>query len=344
MVHLFRKRDGQEGPPLEGGDGSLLASHILTKFLKRLRAMPRPYLLDLGRLSGANIEFFAQAGCKVQVEDLLFLAEPGESATEVTAVHEAGDPARGATGQGDPPGSQGAAPVLEAAPATGIAPAPGAAIGPAPSHAANDPAGRTPAGPGQRPSRRIVLPQRTFPKTSLIRRDVPEAVRSGVSRGSTGSLAPAGAGRGPAWRCGLPVNFAYGDETFDAVVAWDIFNYYDPESVLAVAAETRRVLKPGGLILSYFHARRREEPHVPPRYHILDEKRVSCGAGLGRELPRQVYQNRDIEKMFLGLRIVELYFLKNSIREILMEKKTISPSLAKPLVRAAEPKPRFTIE
>ncbi len=111
-----------------------------------------------------------------------------------------------------------------------------------------------------------------------------------------------------------------------------------------LAAEARRILKPGGLLLGYFHARRPEGPETPRRYRVLDEGRVACDLQPGASLQRHVYQNRDIEKMFLGLSIVELYFLKNATRELLMEKKTARAPAGRALVRPAAPKPRFTIE
>ena len=136
----------------------------------------------------------------------------------------------------------------------------------------------------------------------------------------------------------------YQGETFDALVAWDIFNYYDPGAMTLLAAEARRILKPGGLLLGYFHARRPEGPETPRRYRILDEGRVACDRQPGPPLRRHVYQNRDIEKMFMGLSIVELYFLKNATRELLMEKKTGRPPVTRALVRQATPRPKFTIE
>src|SRR4029453_1666562 len=76
MLNLFGRNGNQEGAPGERLKGSVIVSHILVKFLKRLKHMERPRLLDLGRVSGSNIEFFARAGCKVQVEDLLLSCDP----------------------------------------------------------------------------------------------------------------------------------------------------------------------------------------------------------------------------------------------------------------------------
>ncbi len=83
MLNLFRRRDEGRGSRSEGTPGPSLSSHILAKFLKRLRTMQRAHLLDLGRVSGPNIEFFAQAGCRVRVEDIL---DPGGSAVETEAT------------------------------------------------------------------------------------------------------------------------------------------------------------------------------------------------------------------------------------------------------------------
>lgn len=327
MLNMFRRREVGGGTPPEGPPGSSLVSHVLAKFLKRLRAMERPHLLDLGRLSGANIEFFAQAGCKVQVEDLLHASEPGR---DDGAGSEAPSPDASA-------GSETVSavePLSEAAPIMRTT-ATGARVGVAVPGPAT-PAGQT--GSGGRPTRRIILPPRTF-RTAATREA--RGGRGGLEPGSAGSSTRRDVGVG-AGRCGLPTTFPYPDESFDAVVAWDIFNYYDPASARQVAGETRRILKPGGLLLAYFHARRLETADSPGRYRILDDRRVACDPPSSRLFTRHLYQNRDIEKMFAGLRIFELYFLKTSMREMLLEKRTASTSTPKAAPPA--PKLRFTIE
>jgi hypothetical protein len=333
MLHLFRKNGMREGPPLERGGGPIIVSHILTKFLKRLGHLDRPRVLDLGRLSGSNIEFFAQRGCRVQVEDLLLgLQNAGETGDQPpsTPGSRPGEPAAG-----DDRETEGGivvasdTTVATSSPVSARSRATQAPIPPAPATATAAPGVR----PGARPTRRIVLPPRTFAsKAAHPIQTTQEGRRPGASAASA------------ALNALLPTTFSYADETFDALVAWDIFNYYDPGRMTLLAAEARRVLKPGGLLLGYFQARRSEGPETPGRYRILDEGRVACDGQPGPHLRRHVYQNRDIEKMFLGLSIIELYFLKNATREILMEKKTARPPIARSPVRPAAPKPRFTIE
>ena len=350
MLHLFRKSLSRDGSPIEGSEEPVVVSHILPKFLKRLRPMEKPHILDLGRLCGANIEFFAQHGCKVQVEDLLLAVESNEPEQAGAATPHAGGlddaPAGGgihhatdggastsgpaAPGRIVPPGTLPLTlPGTASRTTADLSPAIGATAG---GMSASAPAG-LPARPGARPTRRIVLPPRTFTSGLAAQAAARESARR-----------PGGPQAPPTRNALLPTKFEYPDEAFDAIVAWDIVNFYEPAAMRLLAAEARRILRPGGLLFGYFNARRPDGPETPRRFKILDAGRVARDGQPGPPLSRHVYQNRDIEKMFSGLTIVELYFLKNSTRELLMEKKATRADGNRSLVRPAVPKSRFTLE
>lgn len=355
MLHLFRKSMSRDGSPVDGSDDPIVVSHILPKFLKRLRPIEKPRLLDLGRLCGANIEFFAERGFKVQVEDLLLAVESegadaggtaapspqGGAADDAPAgggiVHAtdggAAAPARSVPGRILPPGTLPPAVTAPEPTADSVSSVPVTSDGAAARGAMSAGAAGFPARQGARPTRRIVLPPRTF--TSGL---AAQAAARESARRTGGPLGP------PTRNAALPTKFDYPDETFDAIVAWDIFNYYEAGTMRQMAAEARRILRPGGLLLGYFHARRPQGPDTPRRYRILDEGRVARDGQPGPPLSRHVYQNRDLEKMFAGLTIVELYFLKNSTRELMMEKKATRADGSRTLVRPAVPKARFTLE
>ena len=321
MLHLIGRQKQSRAGVDDGPPDHVLRSHIFPRFLRRLRAIDHPYLLDLGPLSGANIEFFARLGCRVQVEDVV--------ATLESAGPGGGPPA-------ESPREAAPAPRPEAGPAGGRPPAAGSqSARDVRPPAATAVAPRAARGDGPRPRRHIVLPPRTFPRPGAAAPGAaaalaagPRAVRTGVDPG----------------RPILPTVFDHPDETFDAVVAWDVFNYYDAVSARQVAAEARRILKPGGLILTLFHARTASGPERPHRYRILEETRIACREVACDPLARHLFQNRDIEKMFTGLKIIELYFLKSAVREILMQKKPVAPDAPAPPVPPSAPKPRFTLE
>jgi hypothetical protein len=308
MLDLLRRPFAKvPGGPDEPGD-SASHSHVFPRFLKRLAGCSRPALLDLGRLSGANIEIFARLGCRVQVEDLMTAMEEATpeplAATPLPAVAET------------------AAPKAAAPPST-------------PSPVRTSPNGRPPAGttpPGThdvppvatrvKPARHIVLPPRTL----------------------GGRLQPAAEPKPvlPS-RTPLATSFGYADGAFDAIAGWDLFNFYDPESARRFFAETVRVLKPGGLVFATFHARRPDAPEGPLRHRIVDESHIVTEPCAARPLHRYLYQNREIERLFMGLKIVELYFLKHGVREMLLEKRAAGAVVTVP---AATPRPggRFRIE
>lgn len=61
-----RRKDDQNG-----GDGLVLPTIILERFLAGLSGRTQPVLLDLGPVVGTNVTFFGEeVGCKILVEDL----------------------------------------------------------------------------------------------------------------------------------------------------------------------------------------------------------------------------------------------------------------------------------
>jgi hypothetical protein len=317
MLDLLRRpRTKPPGGPDDPGEGAS-HSHVFPRFLKRLAARDRPALLDLGRLSGANIEAFARLGCRVQVEDLMTTME--ETTPEPAAATAL--PAVGET------------PAAAAAPRPGAA-APAARVAGAGGSSRNGhqnqarPAASTPGihdappvATRLKPSRHIVLPPRL-----------------------PGRLHPAPEAKTAiAARTPLATSFGHADGTFDAIVGWDLYNYYDPESARLVATETVRILKTGGLVFATFHARRPATPEGPLRHKIVDETHILAEPCASRPLQRYLYQNREIERLFMGLKIVELYFLKHGVREMLLEKRAAGAVVTVP---AATPRTggRFRIE
>jgi len=244
-----------------------------------------------------------------------------------------------ATGDGAPAGAA-TAPATSTAPAATDATTEGAGPDAAPGGTtpggaiarpgAGAPAAATAAGselpPGKRPTRHIVLPPRHVGRTTA-------APGAGGSARLTARPDPTP----------LSAGFSYADGSFDAILGWDLLNYYDPQSARRLAGEIGRILRPGGLVYGWLHSRSAQGPDGPRRFRILDEARLVEEPFAGRPMTRHLFQNRDIEKMFANLRIAEMYFLKSGIREMLLEKRAPG-SAPPPATPAARPRPRFRIE
>jgi hypothetical protein len=118
----------------------------------------------------------------------------------------------------------------------------------------------------------------------------------------------------------LKGRFPQGEGSVDGVLCWDLIDYLDKASAQALATELTRVLRPDGALLAFFGATpERVEPKYT-KYIIVDEvtlKHRSYPAARGRQM---TLLNRDIIRLFGGLRVSDSFLLKTNIREILFRK------------------------
>jgi hypothetical protein len=117
----------------------------------------------------------------------------------------------------------------------------------------------------------------------------------------------------------LQTRFLQADGTVDGILCWDLIDYLDRASAQALAAQLTRVLRPEGALLGFFgNAQPRDTRYT--KYIIVDEvnlKHRSYQAARGRQA---VLLNRDIIRLFAGLRVSDSFLLQNNLREILFRK------------------------
>ena len=140
---------------------------------------------------------------------------------------------------------------------------------------------------------------------------------------------------GTDWKGSSTKRLEYPDTSFDAVIAWDLFDFMPPAEAKPFAHDLLRVMKPGGIVLAYFTSREteRREPHR--RYRIQSQEKVEwITVGAARTL-RHVYKNRELEQMFDGFKTHTAFVLMNGTREMLLEKRlpAATPTIT-PLVTA----------
>jgi SAM-dependent methyltransferase len=117
----------------------------------------------------------------------------------------------------------------------------------------------------------------------------------------------------------LKKRFPQADGTFDGILCWDVFDYLDRAAAAALAEELTRVLKPDGALLGFFGTAQPQDVRYT-KYIVVDEvnlKYRSYAAARGRQA---AILNRDIIRLFSGLRVSDSFLLKNNLREILFRK------------------------
>jgi hypothetical protein len=123
----------------------------------------------------------------------------------------------------------------------------------------------------------------------------------------------------------LKKRFSQETASVDGILCWDLIDYMDKPAAQQLANELTRLLRPDGALLAFFG-------NTPPRetrytkFVIVDEDNLkyrSYEAARGRQ---PILLNRDISRLFSGLRVADSYLLKNNLREMLFRKPAYLPT------------------
>ena len=120
----------------------------------------------------------------------------------------------------------------------------------------------------------------------------------------------------------LKKRFPQPDGAFDGILCWDLIDYMDRPAATELATHLTRVLRPEGALLGFFATTASPDMRYT-KYIIVDEvnlKHRSYAAARGRQTS---LLNRDIIRMFPGLRVADSFLLQNNLREILFRKPAV---------------------
>lgn len=115
----------------------------------------------------------------------------------------------------------------------------------------------------------------------------------------------------------LADNLAFDHPMFDAVLFWDIADYLPEAAVKPVVDRMAQIMKPGGVLLAFFHTKD-AGPEVPyHRYHIAGKDTLEYQPGSRFRLQR-VFNNRHIENLFKEFSSLKFFLARDYMREVLV--------------------------
>lgn len=194
-------------PGVPGGEDATATSTVFPKFLTAVARLERPVLLDLGPVTGTNIEFFGgRLACKVHIEDLF--------------------------------------------------------------------------------------------------REIESAARSN----SRASL-----------QAGLLKRLGHGPESVDGILCWDVFDYLDRPTGLALAGHLQTLLRRGGALYGFFGTTAIDLRSYT-RYIVDKENKFRLRPYPATHTKRSVLVTRDINNMFDRLVLADSVLLKSGTRETLFRR------------------------
>ena len=134
----------------------------------------------------------------------------------------------------------------------------------------------------------------------------------------------------------LSENLVYPASHFDVVLCWNLCDYLDESLVRPVMGRLWSVLKPGGMLLAFFHTKDAGPDSPCFRFHILDKDTLEMTRiVLKREARRgptgaihtaitegfrlqRVFNNRHIETLFRDFASIKFFLARDNVREVLV--------------------------
>jgi len=117
----------------------------------------------------------------------------------------------------------------------------------------------------------------------------------------------------------LKKRFPQESGSVDGILAWDVIDYMNKPAAAEIASQLTRLLRPEGALLGFFGTAQPRDQHYT-KFIIVDEQNLkyrSYPASQGRQA---ILLNRDIIRLFAGLRVSDSFLLQNNLREILFRK------------------------
>jgi hypothetical protein len=109
----------------------------------------------------------------------------------------------------------------------------------------------------------------------------------------------------------------YADDTFDAVLLWDILDYLDGDLLAKLTTRITSLVRDGGVVFAIFHARK---PTIFHRYRVLDAQNLELIPASCPFQPQRVFQNREISNLFSRYRTSKMFVGRDQLREGLFVK------------------------
>lgn len=117
----------------------------------------------------------------------------------------------------------------------------------------------------------------------------------------------------------LRQNFDYPAGTFDGVLLWDSLQFMSPALLNAVIERLYFVMKPKSYLLAFFTANEKLTAVPSYDFRIADNKTIVL-TDRGPRPTGQVFNNRNLERVFAKFESVKFFLTRESLREVIVRR------------------------
>lgn len=109
------------------------------------------------------------------------------------------------------------------------------------------------------------------------------------------------------------------DDSFDGILVWDALQFLAPPLLNQVVAQFLRLMRPKGVMLTFFSSSEKTASLPIYTYRIVDKKTLTLTPRAG-EQRIQYYNNRFLEKLFEDAASLKFFLTRDHLREVLVRK------------------------
>lgn len=117
----------------------------------------------------------------------------------------------------------------------------------------------------------------------------------------------------------LHQNFDYPPETFDGVLLWDSLQYMGPALLNTTLERLHKLMRPKSYLLAFFTANDRAVEVPSHAFRIIDGKTLNV-TRRGMRPAGQVFNNRNLEKLFSNFESVKFFLTRDNLREVIVRR------------------------
>ena len=110
----------------------------------------------------------------------------------------------------------------------------------------------------------------------------------------------------------------YPEGQFDGVLLWDSLEYLAPPLLAAVTDRLRKIVRPDGYMLAFFHSDDKQEAVPLYTFRIQSVNTLEL-VRQGMHRPPQLFNNRNLEKLFGRFNSVKFFLTREQLREVIVK-------------------------
>jgi hypothetical protein len=115
----------------------------------------------------------------------------------------------------------------------------------------------------------------------------------------------------------LALNFD--DASFDGALVWDSLQFLSSPLLQTVVAKLHGILRPGASLMALFHTDERIE-NIPTYAYRIHDKRTIQMVSRSQRKPAQIFNNRNLEKLFQDFQSVKFFLTRDRLREVIVRR------------------------